>query len=450
LHKRYRPDAGINRTAGLVDHLQYLRMPQNRNAWFILAILFAINTLNFFDRLIIAAVGEPIRKEFGLSDSSLGLLSTAFILLYAVVGIPFGRLVDTQPRKYLLAGGVFVWSLLTAASGIVQSYWQLFAMRLGVGVGEASCAPAAVSLIGDLFPAEKRARAMSIFMLGLPIGIALSFAISGTVTKAYGWRTAFLVAGIPGILLAILALLIREPDRAAAAAPTRSPFRSILASRTMRWIIVSGILHNFSLYAVSSFLTPYLMRYHGLDIQNAGFAAMVINGILTLPGLLLGGWVGDAANARRPNGAMMVAMAACLLSAPLFFLSLGVGVGSTVPFILLMGGGYALMYFYYPIVYATIAEITPADRRGTAMSVYFLAMYLLGGALGPYVVGMISDHFTKRAAGSAGVFEAAALEPFRAAGLQSAMYIIPVLCVVLAVVLWIAARSSAKVVLERE
>lgn len=416
----------------------------------ILAILFAINTLNFFDRLIIAAVGEPIRKEFGLSDTALGSLSTAFILLYAVVGIPFGRLADRVPRKFVLSAGVFVWSLLTAASGIAQSYWQLFAMRLGVGVGEASCAPAATSLIGDLFPAEKRARAMSVFMLGLPVGIACSFALSGTIAKAYGWRTAFLVAGLPGILLAILALFIREPDRAAAATTARSPFRSIFASRTMRWIIVSGILHNFSLYAVSSFLTPYLMRYHGLDVQNAGFAAMVINGILTLPGLLLGGWVGDAANARRPNGAMVVATAACLLSAPLFFLSLGVAAGNVMPFILLMGGAYALMYFYYPIVYATIAEITPPDRRGTAMSVYFLAMYLLGGALGPYVVGMISDHFTKQAASSAGVIDAAALEPFRAAGLQSAMYMIPVLCVVLAAVLWMAARSPGKVVLERE
>ena len=424
-------------------------MPQNRNAWLILAILFAINTLNFFDRLIIAAVGEPIRKEFGLSDSSLGLLSTAFILLYAVVGIPFGRLADKQPRKYVLAGGVFVWSLLTAASGIAQSYWQLFAMRLGVGVGEASCAPAATSLIGDLFPSEKRARAMSIFMLGLPIGIALSFALSGTITKAYGWRSAFLIAGLPGILLAIAALFIREPVRHGEPIGKETPFRSILASTTMRWIIVSGILHNFSLYAVSSFLTPFLMRYHGLDIQNAGFAAMIINGILTLPGLLLGGWVGDAANTTRPNASMVVAAAACLLSAPLFFLSLGVGVGSVVPFILLMGGGYALMYFYYPIVYATIAEITPPDQRGTAMSIYFLAMYVLGGALGPYVVGMISDHFTKQAAGAAGVFDPASLEPFRAAGLHSAMYIVPMLCLVLAAVLWMAARSARKVVLER-
>ena len=186
------------------------RTGQNMNkyaAWYALIVLFGINALNFYDRLIIAAVGEPIRKEFGLSDASLGALSTAFVLLYAIVGVPFGRLADKAPRKLILSAGVFVWSMLTAASGFAQNFTQMFALRLGVGVGEASCAPASASLIGDLYPSEKRGKAISIFMLGLPVGIALSFAVSGTMAKAYGWRSAFLVAGIPGILFAIAALL---------------------------------------------------------------------------------------------------------------------------------------------------------------------------------------------------------------------------------------------------
>src|SRR5690606_32139383 len=159
-------------------------------------------------RLIIGAVAEPLRKEFLLSDTSLGLLATAFTLVYAVVGIPFGRLADKFPRKHIISAGVFVWSLLTAASGIAQNYAQIFAIRIGVGVGEASFAPAATALIGDLFPPEKRARAMSIFMLGLPLGIALSFFVSGSVAKEYGWRAAFFVAGIPGILLAVVSLFL--------------------------------------------------------------------------------------------------------------------------------------------------------------------------------------------------------------------------------------------------
>ena len=425
--------------------------PSKYAAGYALIVLFGINTLNFFDRLIIAAVGEPIRKEFDLSDASLGALSTAFVLLYAVVGVPFGRLADRSPRKLILSAGVFAWSVLTAASGLAQNFAQMFALRLGVGVGEASCAPASTSLIGDLYPSEKRGRAISIFMLGLPIGIALSFAVSGTIAKAYGWRAAFLVAGLPGILFAFAALLIREPTRGAYDAavqntPQVSAYRQILSSHTMRWIIVSGILHNFSLYAVSSFLTPYLMRYHGLDIQNAGFAAMFINGILTLPGLLIGGVVGDAAKKRRANGALLVAAIACLLAAPFYYFSLGITRNDVYPFVLLLGTAIALVYFYYPIVYSTIQDITPPRLRGTAISIYFLAMYLLGGALGPWVVGAISDYFTKQAAGASGVleFSAAALEPFRASGLHSAMYVVPVLSVVLGLVLYMASQTVEK------
>ena len=127
------------------------------NAWFALWVLFAINAINFFDRQILGAVGEPIRKEWGLSDSTLGALGTAFTLLYAFVGVPFGRLTDKAKRTWILSAGVFVWSLMTVASGFARNFWQLFVFRLGVGVGEASCAPAATSLIGDLFPASRRA-----------------------------------------------------------------------------------------------------------------------------------------------------------------------------------------------------------------------------------------------------------------------------------------------------
>src|SRR5205807_8915723 len=140
---------------------------------FTLGVLLAINTMNFFDRQILPAVQEKIRKEWNLSDSELGLLGTAFILLYAVVGLPLGRLADVGRRKWLLAGGVALWSLLTLGAGFAWSFWSLFVLRLGVGVGEASCAPTASSLIGDLVPAERRARAMAVFMLGLPLGRAL-------------------------------------------------------------------------------------------------------------------------------------------------------------------------------------------------------------------------------------------------------------------------------------
>src|SRR5580765_7462392 len=134
---------------------------------FTLLVLLAINTMNFFDRQILPAVQEKIRKDWNLSDSELSWLGTAFILLYAVVGLPLGRLADVWRRKWILAIGVGLWSLLTLGSGFAWSFWSLFVLRLGVGVGEASCAPTATSLIGDLVPAEKRARALGLFMVGL-------------------------------------------------------------------------------------------------------------------------------------------------------------------------------------------------------------------------------------------------------------------------------------------
>ena len=362
-------------------------------------------------------------------------------------------LADKIGRKGILSLGVFVWSLFTAGSGLAQSFWQIFALRLGVGVGEASCAPAATSLIGDLFPASWRAKALAIFMLGLPVGVALSFAVSGTVAKQYGWRAAFFVAGIPGILCAIAVLFVREPKRGASETHAiggrkreGSPYLNILKSPTMRWIIISGAVHNFNMYAIGAFITPFLMRYHGLDIQQANFVSMIVYGVMGAPGLLIGGFIGDAVMKRRTNGRMLLGAFAILLSVPTVYFALGTPKGSTAMFLVLMGAACALMYFYYSTVYSTIQDIVEPASRGTAMAVYFLAMYVLGASLGPYGTGLLSDFFTKRAAQVAGVMDTTntALEPFRADGLHTAMYIIPILGIVLTAVLLLAARTTTK------
>ncbi len=416
-------------------------------------VLFAINTLNFFDRQILGAVGEPIRKEFELDDASLGLLGTAFTLLYAFVGLPLGRMADKIGRKSILSAGVFAWSLFTAASGLAQNFWHIFALRLGVGVGEASCAPAATSLIGDLFPANWRAKALSIFMLGLPVGVALSFAVSGTVAKEYGWRAAFFVAGVPGILCAIAVLFVYEPKRGASeihniGSQTRagSTYWNILRSPTMIWIILSGAVHNFNMYAIGSFLTPFLMRYHELDIQQANFVSMLVYGVMGAPGLLIGGFVGDWAMRRSKNGRMLVGTVAIFFSVPTVYFALNTPKGSTTMFLVLMGTACALMYFYYSTVYSTIQDITEPASRGTAMAVYFFAMYVLGASLGPYGTGLLSDLFTNRAAQLAGVTETtqAALESFRAEGLHTAMYIIPILGVLLTAILFAGSRTVSE------
>jgi MFS family permease len=413
-------------------------------AGYALAVLFVINALNFFDRVIGGALGEPIRREWGLSDSALGALGTAFTLLYAFVGVPLGRLADRKPRKSILAVAVFVWSALTAASGFTRTYLQLFITRLGVGVGEAACAPAGTSLIGDLYPPAKRARALSVFMMGLPIGIALSYLVASYIAHSYGWRAAFYVAGIPGVIAAIAALFITEPARGVAdATPVQStdasPWRTLLRIPTLWWLILSGALHNFNMYALGSFLAPLLMRYHGADLRGAGLMTMMTYGLSGIPGLLIGGALADKWSVKRKDGRLLVAAIATGLSAPFMAIALARPAHDTTLFVTFGALACAFMYVYYASVYATLHDVVAPSMRGTAMALYFFAMYVLGASFGPLATGMLSDHFTRRAAAGAPV-----LEPFRGAGLHSAMYIVPVLSILLTLVLFAATRTVAR------
>src|SRR5262245_57350361 len=299
-------------------------MIQTRHLAFTFLVLVGINTVNFYDRQVLGAVQEKIRKEWGLSDSQLGWLGTSFILLYAVVGLPLGRLADRANRAWLLASGVGLWSALTFASGFAASFWTLFLLRLAVGVGEATCAPTASSLIGDLVPAGRRARAMSVFMLGLPLGLALSFFVSGEVAARHGWRAAFFVAGVPGLVLAVAAVFIREPARAGpgpevAPPPFFTVARRILSLPTMWWIILSGALHNFNMYALGTFIASFLIRYHGLDMAKAGSISGLVYGCGAL-GIFAAGWLGDRAFRRHVRGRLTVAWLGIAASIPCLLL----------------------------------------------------------------------------------------------------------------------------------
>jgi len=425
---------------------------ERRNANFALAVLFGVNLMNFFDRQMVGALAEPIRLEFGLSDTALGLVNTVFVLVYACVGLPLGRLTDTWLRTRLIAIGVTVWSGFTAASGLASGFWSFIAMRIGVGVGEASCAPAAQSLIGDLFPAGRRARAMAIFMMGLPLGLFAAYLLSGFIGERWGWRAAFFIACIPGLLLAALVLLVKEPGRAAAGgraavavsgqqtAPD-SPYRRVARIPTMWWIVLSGMLFNFNLYAVNAFQSPFLQRFHELSLREASQVSAFSLGLAGVIGLLLGGWLGDRLHQRRANGRLLLAATCLLLGAPCVFLALQLPKGSVTAFTLLMGASTALIFAYYSTVYSAIQDVVPPRLRGTAVAAYFFAMYVLGAAFGTTVMGALSDYFAKAAMLAAAASQMA--PAFKAAGLHSAMYVIPVLMVLCAGSLYGAARTVA-------
>jgi len=347
-------------------------MPKTAHLVYTFCVLVGINAVNFYDRQVLGAVQEKVRTEWGLSDSQLGWLGTAFILLYAVVGLPLGRLADRARRKWVLAAGVGLWSLLTFASGFAWSFWSLFALRLGVGVGEASCAPVASSLIGDLVPAERRARAMSVFMIGLPLGLALSFFVSGTVAERYTWPAAFFVAGVPGLVLAVAALFVLDPVRGGAEPASQRPAteaptfaavaRRVLALPTMWWIIVSGALHNFNMYALGTFISSFLIRYHGVSVGRAGAISGLVYGCGAL-GIFAAGWLGDWAFRRRVSGRLHVAWIGLAAAIPCLLLALEAPRGAVWLSVAGLLPGCLLLYAYYGTVYATIQDIVEPSMR---------------------------------------------------------------------------------------
>ncbi len=385
-----------------------------------LAVLFLVNVLNFYDRQALGAILEPLRREFHLTDQQLGAIPTAFIVVYALAGVPLGRLADRWSRKRLLAIGVSVWAGLTALGGLSTGYAMLFATRMGVGVGEAVCAPAATSWIGDLVPPHRRSRALAAFMMAVPAGIMLSFIASGPAAQAFGWRTALAIAAAPAVLL--VPALLRLPEEAHDRKPKAPvPASSLLRIPALWWITLSGAMVNFMLYSFSYFVAAFLTRYHGLSVAQSGVWSGLGSGIAGVAGALA---------VVACGGRLRFAAAAALLAAPLAWIAIRLPRGQAPAAIVLLMLAYGLWQMYYGPVYAAIQDIAPPELRATAMSMYFLAMYLCGGAFGPLLVGTLSDRFALLAGGD------------RAAGLHDAMYVIPAMSVAVAAVLWISDRVA--------
>ncbi|MGB8458144.1 MAG: MFS transporter [Candidatus Acidiferrum sp.] len=430
-------------------------MPQktkNNGLWFSVAVLFAINILNFYDRHVPGALVEPMRKEFHLDDTQIGLLGSAFIWIYALIGVPLGRIADTASRKKLLAWGVVVWAALTALGGLASTYALLLFSRAGVGVGEASCAPTATSWLGDLFPPEKRSRVLALFMLGVPVGGALGYFFSGPLAQAYGWRAAMVLAAVPAIFLVPALLLLHEPERGASeiypAPLAPASMWSLLRIPTLWWIIASGALLNFNAYAFATFLPAFLSRVHGLSVARSGVAtgAAYLAGGIT--GGTLAGFLGDYIVRRREDGRMLCAAVMALIAIPLACVGILQPAGSLYLALTFLGLTYAALTSYYGLVYSALHDIVAPNQRGAAMAIYFMAMYMCGASFGPLLTGKLSDVLAHRAAALAG--SPTITEAFRAVGLQQAMLIIPVLCVALAFVLYMGSRTIIADIARRE
>ena len=430
-------------------------MPENtnRNSVFLSSfVLFAINVLNFYDRNILGSIAEPLRRDFHINDAHIGLLGSAFIWVYAIVGLPLGRVADCWSRKKLLTAGILVWTSLTAGAAFAGSYTVLLFTRMGVGIGEATCAPTATSWLGDLFPADKRSRVLALFMLALPIGGGLNFFLSGRIAQAFGWRAAMVVAAVPAVLLIPALLALREPARGASelnyASQATAPAWTILRIPTLWWIIASGALVNFNSYAFGTFLPAFLSRVHGLSLAASGTATSVIYIVGGVIGATLAGKLGDSIVHRRKDGRLLIAAALALIGAPLGCFGFLQPVGSILISVIFVGLAYAALTTYYGLVYSAIQDIVAPAQRGTTMAFYFMAMYMCGASFGPLLTGRLSDFLAQRAAVLAG--SAVVNESYRAIGLQQAMQVIPALSVALAFVLYMGSRTIVADMQRRE
>jgi MFS family permease len=273
-------------------------------------------------------------------------------------------------------------------------------------------------------------------MMAVPVGGFLSFAVGGPVAQAYGWRAALLVAAAPALLLVPALLFVKEPGRGAADA-TDAPARSLAGIGAFWWIAASGAVVNFLLYSFSFFLPAFLTRVHGLSIAEAGLATGVGSGVAGIAGALAAGRLGDRFSGSLARGRLRTAALTAAAAAPVAWMAIGLPGGSAFAAVPLLMIAYGLWQMYYGLVYAAIQDLVPAGLRATAMAAYYVATYLCGAAFGPLVTGRLSDHFAREAAAAGLAAEAA-----RASGLHSAMYAIPALSAVLAVVLCAAARSA--------
>ncbi|MEO1305626.1 MAG: MFS transporter [Pseudomonadota bacterium] len=384
---------------------------------YVLFALLIVYIFNFIDRSLISVLGEPIRETFALSDLQIGLLSgLAFAVLYTVLGIPFAMLAERRSRTWIISIALAAWSAMTVACGMAQNTFQFALARIGVGVGEAGCSPPSHSLISDYFPPEKRASALGIFALGIPIGTMIAALGAAWIEGQpnMNWRDAFIIMGIPGILLAVFfKMTIKEPPRgfsdpggAAAAAARQMPSPTkvfgVVGRMPSFWhVSLGGALASFVGYGVGQFVPPFWMRVHGLSLQDAALIFGGVLGIAAAVGTFGSGWVADRVRARHPNSDSWLPALGLSLSVPIAILgynTLAFAEGSMAIMLAipLLSVAAVLRFAYLAPMFAVTQKLVEPRMRATAAALLLFVVNLIGYGAGPPVIGALSDHFTRQ------------------------------------------------------
>jgi predicted MFS family arabinose efflux permease len=362
--------------------------------------LLVVYIFNFIDRQIVSILAEPIARDLDLSDSQLGLLTgLAFALFYATLGVPIARVADNgrTNRSRLIAVCVAVWSLMTALCGVAQNFWQLLLARIGVGVGEAGCTPTAHALIADSLPPEKRAGGIAFFGLGIPIGGLMGTLIGGGMAEALGWREAFWVVGLPGLLLAVFVWFFLKDPRLGRAEPANAPPRlsmwaslKLLATSPAYCLVLSGAsLVAFLSYGKGVWVLVYFQRTHKLSVGQTALFVGVILGIAGIVGTWLGGWAADRYGSKDRRHMLTLPAWAMVLAAPVLFAGYMVD-DWRLAIALLILPTIANSAYYGP-AYGAAQVLARPDTRAMAAAWMVFAQNLIGLGLGPLLFGALSD-----------------------------------------------------------
>jgi MFS family permease len=382
----------------------------------VLALLVLTYTFNFIDRTVINTIGQAIKVDLKLTDAQLGLLGGfSFAVLYTVLGLPIARLAERFNRVTIISLALVVWSGFTALCGTAVGFTQLLAFRIGVGVGEAGCSPPAHSLISDYFPPERRSSALSVYAFGIPLGAMIGAAVGGWLAQALSWRIAFIVVGLPGLVLAALVkLFIKEPLRGAsdpseagahvphragsAVGGLRREIGEILAvAGTLfgRWPILNLIMGvtiaSFGSYGSTQFAAPYFIRTFGLGYAQVGLIIGLMMGISGGLGTLAGGFIADWAGKRSAAWYGLVPAAGLIIAAPIYILGYSQPSWPSAAAILLIPGFF--LSAYLGPTFGVVQNAVAPGRRATATALLFFALNFIALGFGPPFTGWMIDHF---------------------------------------------------------
>ena len=370
--------------------------------------MFVICCFNFADRAVFSVLAQSIKLEFKLTDLEIGIVgSLGFAALYALLGIPFGRLAERVHRLRMIAVVTAIWSAMTALCGVAQNFWHLLFARFGVGLGEAGFLSPTGSLVADHFPAKRRASMMSLVMLGTPVGTFLGALIAGWATGHWGWRAAFFVLGVPGLIVAVFVwFVLREPTRGLSDNAPKSPapppdfgaaFQQLFARPALGFVIIGGGLAGFGMTSVSNWLAVFLARVHALPPREAGALFGTISGLSIGIGLLIGSFTSDWLAQRDKRWSAWIAALGLLVAPFIYYFALRIE-GRAPAAVMLTASAAVLLLFYGPTL-GMIQNLLEPKMRATGVAL-FSTLYTICGGLGPFFVGFLSDRFAQASFGA--------------------------------------------------